>query len=243
LGIDVNENRVTINFNHEKLINTSTETNPTIRQLDKLSVYSVFQRKKHRSKGDGNPLIYAMKGIRGLTIEPIELYKLLPNFYRILEEISREVQPSVIIPVPSSFPFSKTLGVRLSRTESTIICLNDVFQKASNREAIARIDQSAIRNKDINKLNAAIRDLAKYQDMDGDFSMKNVASYLRPAFNPLMIRNIDGIPANTRSITLVDDLLATGTTLKGAASLLKTVLGEDVEINAVCIFSPVKGKL
>ena len=65
-GIDVTfDKEVFVTDKHEKLVDTSIENNPTLitTLVPNVEVYSVFQRKEggKGEKGDGNPLLYALK--------------------------------------------------------------------------------------------------------------------------------------------------------------------------------------
>lgn len=69
-GIDFDPQTKTVSYNpsHEENVDTSIEHNPTkdMSILQNVDVWSIFKRKKGL-RGDGNPLVYALKGEGGWT--------------------------------------------------------------------------------------------------------------------------------------------------------------------------------
>ena len=69
-GIDFDLNTKTVSYNpsHEENVETSIERNPTKDEsiVPNVEVWSIFKRKRGL-RGDGNPLIYALKGEDGWT--------------------------------------------------------------------------------------------------------------------------------------------------------------------------------
>jgi len=249
LGIEVNKGIVTVNDNHENLVDTGLSSNPHINYIDNnYKVYSVFKRKKHKrnkpfnQKGDGTPLIYALKLMHDTSIAKSEIKKLIPNFSIILNLIAKEINPELIISIPSAYGISKIVSSRLSKVSGNHTIVEGVFRKASIQEAIDNVDLRSISSKYENKLNAEIGSLLKGDNLNNNFSLKVIKNQLRPAFNPLIINDTSQIPSKIKAITLVDDLLSTGTTLLGAIKLLKSRY-PNVNVSAVCLLSALKTKL
>ena len=71
-GIDFDPNTKTVSYNpsHEDNVDTSIENNPSMdgNIVSNVEVWSIFKRKKGL-RGDGNPLIYALKGEGGWTFK------------------------------------------------------------------------------------------------------------------------------------------------------------------------------
>lgn len=69
-GIDFDPQTKTVSYNpsHEENVDTSIEHNPTkdMSIIQNVDVWSIFKRKKGL-RGDGNPLVYALKGEGGWT--------------------------------------------------------------------------------------------------------------------------------------------------------------------------------
>lgn len=66
IDFDINDKTVSYNPNHENNVDTSIENNPTndVDLVKNINVWSIFKRKRGEM-GDGNPLIYALKGEKG----------------------------------------------------------------------------------------------------------------------------------------------------------------------------------
>jgi len=244
LGIDVYGNAVTVNFDHERLVDTGLSNKPTVNQLDDTSVYSIFRRKKHKRRphiaaGDGNPFIYALKSMHDITIAKNEIVRLIPNFNTIIQATTELANPEVIIPMPSAHIIADVVAKRVQKESLTSSLVNGLFRKATFGEAIANVDLNAIDSKHINKLNVELGTLKKFKDMEEPFSLKHIKNHYRPAFNPLIINELPEFFGSVNRITLVDDLLATGTTLRGAIKLLRAEL-PNVEINSICLLSALK---
>ena len=97
MGITVDDNKVvTFTSETEQLVNTSLDANPNHHKLNDLIVHSVFKRLYSRQGGDGNPLIYALKGQKGFSISLKECGKFNPNISKILHNLMHEKDYEVI---------------------------------------------------------------------------------------------------------------------------------------------------
>lgn len=78
-GIDIDEKNkmVRINFNHDNGVNTSIKTNPVKYDVNNISIISIFSRLSNKDYQNGNPLIYALKGIKGQKISDYDKKMLL----------------------------------------------------------------------------------------------------------------------------------------------------------------------
>ena len=101
-GIDVDANgNVTMTDKHERLVNTSSADNPTVLHdfIGDIEVWSVFQRKDDEF-GDGNPLLYALKGEGKYNlINRQKLYSRLE--YIVKKFFQRNTNIDITIAVPS----------------------------------------------------------------------------------------------------------------------------------------------
>ena len=82
---------VSFNPSHEKNVDTSYSTNPTIDDsiFPNVKVYSIFKR-KNNSHGDGNPLIYALKNENGWKFKSIsDKIAIESRFNAIAEKFSK----------------------------------------------------------------------------------------------------------------------------------------------------------
>nr|WP_255461733.1 phosphoribosyltransferase family protein [Brucella anthropi] len=178
-----------------------------------------------------------------LTIDFGSIKVLNQNIPPIVRNIINEIIDDfdVIVPMPSSSNLSAILAKRLSRASGRMI-FSDVFAKSTNADAMASItkilDQNprALPKTDAIDVNNAIKRL-KSVDREPFFA-KTVKTRIRKYFKPIVL---NAVPAdfhkNTR-VLLVDDLLATGETLRAAQDIL-CQLGIRDQHSAVTWFSKV----
>ena len=128
-GIDVDINKKIVYFNdsHEDLVDTS-EDNPTMKLINGVNTYSVFKRKESNSFmiKDGNPLVYALKGIKGWSISRKDEDKI---YYRISSIINKIPKADTIITVPSSNPLVNRFSDYLSRTSQAKVLKHCVTKR------------------------------------------------------------------------------------------------------------------
>lgn len=248
MGITVDHNKVvTFTSRTEQLVNTSIDANPNQYKLNDLVVYGIFKRLYSRQGGDGNPLIYALKGQRGYSISLQECGKFNPNLSVILDRLLAEKNYEVILTMPSSHKVVERFATKINRKISTnCILITDIFTKKTFHEVyedLQRLPLTAKHKKDIIALRRSIeRDAQK--DPNKIFSMKEVDTKDRMFICPLkinperieIIRKIRG-----KSVLLVDDLLASGTTLTSAYNLLID-LEISTKIEAICLLGKLGNK-
>ena len=105
-GIDFDYNTMTVSYNayHEDNVDTSVENNPTVYNdiVDNVKVYSIFKRKRGL-KGDGNPLIYALKDEDGWKFRSKKDKDAIDKqFNDIAEKFSKMYQYGPVIVIPST---------------------------------------------------------------------------------------------------------------------------------------------
>lgn len=238
MGIDI-EADGTIRFNgsHERLLNTSTDKNPSIKIVKGLWIQSVFRRVQTSGDvRDGNPFIYALKDKNGYKIDRRELWKFRVNFSAILEKALQEIDVDYVIPMPSGHKVASYLA----------------FQVAKRHGGAPTVIPNALRKRTVGEMLAAyadyVPDTGKYKTREyksqirkwakmpsGTFvSMKEVDSSVRNFFHPLALSG--GVHAfNGKRVLLVDDLLSSGSTLKCAQALVEE--RQAVEVSALCLLS------
>ena len=249
MGITVDKNKnVTFTSLTEQLVNTSIDANPNQHKLNNLVVYSVFKRLYSRQRtGDGNPLIYALKGQRGFSISLKECGKFNPNISIILDHLLLQKDYEVILTMPSSHQVVERFAKKINRRISgKCVLLNDIFTKKTISEVYEDLQLLPINSKykkDIIALSRSIEKDAK-RSPNEIFSMKTVETKHRMFIQPLKI-NPDRIATiqeiRGKSILLVDDLLASGTTLTNANNLLRNLeISERIE--AICLLGKLGNK-
>lgn len=248
MGITVDQNKI-VKFTSqtEQLVNTSIDANPNQYKLNDLVVYGIFKRLYSRQGGDGNPLIYALKGQRGYSISLQECGKFNPNLSIILDRLLAQKNYEVILTMPSSHKVVERFATKINRRISAnCLLITDIFTKKTFHEVyedLQRLPLTPKHKKDIIALRRSIeRDTQR--DPNKIFSMKEVntkdRAFIRPLkINPERIEILQKIQG--KSILLVDDLLASGTTLTSAHNLLKD-LEISEEIEAICLLGKLGNK-
>ena len=250
LGITVDDNKV-VSFTSEteQLVNTSLDANPNYHKLNNsdLIVHSVFKRLYSRQGGDGNPLIYALKGQKGFSITLKECGKFNPNISAILDRLMQKKDYEVILTMPSSHKIVERFAKKINRRASEhCILINNIFTKKTFREVYADLQDLPLTPKYKKDIIALRRSLEKnlHRNPNKVFSMKEVDTKDRMFIRPLKIDStkIDTIQKiKGKSILLVDDLLASGTTLTSAYNLLID-LEISNEIEGVCLLGKLGNK-
>ena len=237
MGIDItDDNQILFNNTHQKLVNTDINSNPTTAIVHNITIHSIYKRVKTRgNEWDGNPLIYALKNQKGYQLSRTELKKFLYGFHYILNKLLEDKKYDLILVLPSSSNVAKGVAKKVSKSLTPNLIVYDIFEKQSVSEVIEKIDISIVTNK--HKLNELKHQLSKLQKMDKSktFSMKNVAPKIRKYFIPLKLESEFDF-TYYKNILIVDDLLATGNSIKSARDI---VLSENdkANIEGLCLFS------
>jgi len=218
VGINVINSAVQLDDTHQKRVNTSLDDNPTHAELDGIPVHYVFTRSKYNyDKGDGNPLIYAMKGLNGYSIVPMYRTKLVDRCAKIVGKMGLE--GDIIVPVPSGNGFCSEVAHIVSDVTGLPVVPPDFIRKKTFDEMYAQygnIPEGLIP-----------AELAEYKSQLKVWSsgsgakfviMKMISPRIRHLFDPFMLSDVDCGIENQRVI-LVDDLLSSGSSLIGASRI------------------------
>lgn len=233
MGIDVCGNRrVSFTDAHQNLVDTRSRSYIAAENLDGLLVYDIFKRRRARGvgKGDGNPLVYALKRMNGYSITSSELVKFLPAFRHNLSTVLTAVSFDVVVFLPSKSSISQGLARRASAF-SNVGVEHDVFGKQRHRVALNSLPTT--NHSDVISLrNILSKNSSKL------ISMKDIPTNLRYLVNPLYMKNnLFFSRFAGKRVLVVDDLLATGSSMRGAASLLLN--GGCASVVGLCLFSSV----
>jgi len=238
MGIDI-EADGTIRFNggHERLLNTSTDKNPSIRIIKGLWIQSVFRRVQTSGDiRDGNPFIYALKDKNGYKIDLRELWKFRKNFLAILEKALLEIDVDYVIPMPSGHRVASYLAFQVAKRHDG---LPTVISHALRKRTVGEMLEAyadTIPNAGKHKTREYKSQIRKWRKMpSGTFvSMKEVDNSVRNFFHPLALSPGVGDLSGKR-VLLVDDLLSTGSTLKCAQALVEEK--DATHVSALCLLS------
>lgn len=224
MGIAVNGKVVIYDPSSKDLVNSRVRDNPILQTMGDLTVYSIFRRVKTKrdNAGDGNPLIYALKGANGYSIDLDSITSFLPEFYAILPKAAPLVMASYVLTIPSSSKVASMFARRVARALAVPLAPFDMSKKL-HRAVCADLDllfrSGAIPKRDRRNLQAIRHDLGR--SLSTTFTMKLVDSSLRRYFSPFVIRHPEQVPQGT-SVLVVDDLLSSGSSLRAARDLLRS---------------------
>lgn len=245
MGLVINGTHVVVDHACKDWLVTEPAGNPTEEWVENLRIWSVFRRRLASAKiqrdrrlkmlGDNCPIIYALKGKQGLTTDLASILLLSRSFRIILDDIvSRETEGyDAVISMPSSHPLSTMVATRFARKFSAPH-LGNVFRKITVEEALTMLDRADIDVSDHKRLAFRIGKQLQSAGFSGAFSLKDVPVGFRHIFTPLKI-NAGALTINASRVLLVDDLLATGTTMITAAELIRQN-SPHASVCGVCLF-------
>lgn len=224
MGININNKKaITFCDSHEKYVNTSINSNPSVSSLKQsyppLLVHSIFKRVHSNDRRDGNPLIYALKNIDYYNISNEELINFKPNFESILDKLknNKKFKGNVILTLPSSSKVVEYFARRVGRKISLNVQY-DAFIKCTNGEVLDNFNHNIVRKQDENDVRGALYTLNK-KNPDLPFQIKNIENNIRFYFQPFKLNLNNNY--NEYGIILIDDILSTGSSLLCAEQLLK----------------------
>ena len=201
-GVDIDYKTKLIKFTnkHEDNVCTSILLNPRVYNFKSIEVISLFKRVENCDNTDGNPLIYALKGIKYKLENKNELYKNLKDIIHKLD-----IDNTVILNVPTS----STLNSEILNIVNDIhkVIIQEPFIKLSGDEILM---ETNFNNFESSEMETFIR----YCNMFGEdeFQMKKIPTKYRYLFNNIKIDNYDG-SLNDKDIIIFDDTISSGTTI------------------------------
>lgn len=248
MGLTIQGNNVLVDHSHTDWLLTRPEENPVTEKAGDLIIYSVFKRKKLSNKqrhnkqqrriGDNCPILYALKGKEALTTNISSIKKLKRSFDSIADKI-KEKEPDgfdMVLPMPSSYNISYITGKRFARCFNTLYSPG-FLRKISVNKAIDILNRATLIHHDKKRLQFLLRLQQKENGKNALFSLKGIPTRFRYIFSPVEISpSADYSGVSPGRILIVDDLLATGTTLISAAQAIQCLFSS-AEIRAACLFS------
>jgi len=237
-GIDFDNETLSVSYNpsHEENVDTSIENNPSKDDtiVPGVSVWSIFKRKKGL-RGDGNPLIYALKGENGWHFRSEEDKNAIERQFDIIAEKFSTIHPiGVTIIIPSGSELNEHIaGIVMSKSKNAEV-INGVICKLTTEEVdriVLEDMNSTFRKHYGEKFNAAYQTLCGYLDeMDekrnGAFSrhlvldkeMRNVLDVTLKLSTDRFAEFANKI--NGQDILIVDDTISRGQTIKEACNIM-----------------------
>lgn len=228
MGLIVTKDKeVCFDPNRELLVNTSLESNPQLRYYNGVPVYSIFRRlhtpsKGKNSSGDGNPLIFALKGIKGYSIIPSEWDKFSINKNLIIEKIiNKNIKFNHILCIPSSNTVVYNTAISIQNCiKGNVTVDNSCFEKKTIFEIYNAFSKTSIPKNLQKPANKVLSDLKKLKDdPQAIFQMKAVDVKIRPYISTLKLSdNFKTFP--NENYIFVEDLISSGSTINSAIECL-----------------------
>lgn len=244
MGIDVINKEVFFSEEHQRLLDTSCVQLPWIDEVhfkdNKLKVYSLFKRRKakrNQNIGDGNPLIYALKKQKGYTVACKEVERMMPFFEHNLDVCIKSIEFNCIIASPSSHGLVVFLVKKILSKTAGVVSYKRVFNKVTNGAVIQQINgillESNLTGKDKRYYTSLLNKLKQFPN--NYFSMKEVSPKYRNGIEVYSFNEkFNSEALRGKNILIVDDLLATGTSLLSVNRLLSQSGANSVV--GLCIF-------
>lgn len=236
-GIDFDNETLTVSYNplHEDNVETSIVTNPTVDKdiVNGIEVWSIFKR-KIGLRGDGNPLIYALKNEGGWHFKTEEDKKAVFNqINKIVEKFVSLHNAPITVVIPSGNELNNIIADIVKTKNNTTTILKGVIVKMTTEEVddIVLNKDSEFRKYYGKNFNAAYHQLTKYFDtMDekrnGTFSRHFVKDKeMRNVLNKTLKLSTDKYAEfankiNGNDIILIDDTISRGQTIIEACRII-----------------------
>ena len=238
-GIDFayDTREVSYNPSHENNVDTSIEHNPSVDEtiVNGIRVWSIFQRKRGL-RGDGNPLIYALKGENGWHFRSDGDYQMvMQQFDKIATKFAQLYNVGVTILVPSGSELNNHIAsVITSKSKNAKIIYGVICKITTEEIADIALDHESEFFKYYNakgNFNAAYIQLGRYlDDMDtqrhGTFSrhmvkdpeMRNVLNYTLKVSSNKYAEYANDI--NDQNILIIDDTISRGQTIQEVCRIM-----------------------
>jgi len=212
---------VSFDDSHQLRVDTSLETNPRREKIGGIDVTHIFRRNRTGDLDrDGNPLIYALKGMRSYSISDTEKAQFIDRATELCRSIDY-IDADVIVAVPSS----KSFCAEFSQTVSTALGI-EIFDepflvKSTIGDALQRAKQSKSVIKNRNTKRSYNKQMATWEKMGPNHfvSMKEIDTKIRGYFQPFALSHVPECLIGKR-VLLVDDLMSSGTSMRTCSNLL-----------------------
>ncbi|WP_173931673.1 phosphoribosyltransferase family protein [Chelativorans sp. Marseille-P2723] len=222
MGLNISATKfVAFDDTHQRRVDTSLN-NPTSETVGGIAVRHIFRRNKTGDKDrDGNPLIYALKGMHGYQIMPMYRKQFMNRARQIIESFAEELEADYIMPLPSSYDFCREVAELICEITEKEYLDPNFIRKRTVQEML---DQYGLEVP--NGLNSRAKisykaQLASWRRAKPAqyVSMKEIVNPIRHCFNPLTLNGPVPDIVGKRLI-IVDDLMSTGASLTSAVNVL-----------------------
>lgn len=236
-GIDFDPNTKTVSYNpsHEENVDTSIEHNPTMdgNIVPNVQVWSIFKRKRGL-RGDGNPLVYALKGEGGWTFRnERDRIAIERQFDAIATKFASMYPVGVTILMPSGSELNMHIAdVVMSKSRNAEL-IEGVICKLTTEEVddIVLDFNSKFREFYKDEFNSKYYELGRYLDLmdkerNGYFSRHLVKNnQMRDVLDSTLKLSNDRFAEfankiNGQDVLIIDDTISRGQTIKEACQIM-----------------------
>jgi len=224
------------------MVDTSIEGNPTEGLIDGLRMQYVLRRKTTKQhRGDGNPLIYALKEMKGYRMQPMYRRMLDAKVGEILFAVVEGLDVDALIDMPSSKPLCAEFAAQVSEVSGLPLLRSTFLRKRTVGEVLDGIDAEFpvfTKHRDERSFKQEVGKLRR-APRESDFQMKEVQIAMRRFFQPFAMAGDLPTLAGQR-IALIDDLLSSGTSIASVAACLRDQGA--IVAQGVCLLSDLKAR-
>lgn len=238
IDIDYQNNIVSYNPSHERNVDTSIANNPTHSSgiANGVTVWSIFKRRKGL-RGDGNPLIYALKGENGWRFRSEEDERaVFQQFDTIATKFGMLYPIGVTIVIPSGSDLNERIAALIASKSPNAQVISGAVIKITTEEVF---DTVMMPNSEFKrfyntkeKFERAFRELQAYLDdmdreRDGMFSRHLVKnSQMRNVLNRTMKASPSSAAVyakliNGEDVLIIDDTVSRGQTIREACEIIQ----------------------
>jgi phosphoribosylpyrophosphate synthetase len=214
-GIEVDLNNKIVKFTdeNEDYVDTSLN-NPSV--SDK--AISIFKRKKDITKlvSDGNPLVYALKGIKGWSIPQEDVNNLWERIDDVLNKIPNEFD--VVVMPESNSGLVSLFAEHVSKRFNDLEILRECLLKRTLEEVIDDINWVDFNEDERNQITDAFKKMNIY------FESKYFPKQLADRFEASIYKTSKDSKAlniMNKRVLMLDDVVSSGMTLSHCANVLK----------------------
>ena len=236
-GIDFDPHTKTVSYNpsHEKNVDTSIEHNPTMDGdiVPNVQVWSIFKRKRGL-RGDGNPLVYALKGEGGWTFrDESDRNAIEKQFDAIATKFATMYPVGVTILMPSGSELNMHIAdVVMSKSRNAEL-IKGVICKLTTEEVddIVLDFNSKFRDFYKDEFNSKYYELGRYLDLmdkerNGYFSRHLIKNnQMRDVLDSTLKLSDDRFAEfankiNGQDVLIIDDTISRGQSIKEACQIM-----------------------
>lgn len=236
-GIDFDPHTKTVSYNpsHEENVDTSIEYNPTMdgNIVPNVQVWSIFKRKRGL-RGDGNPLVYALKGEGGWTFrDESDRNAIEKQFDAIATKFATMYPVGVTILMPSGSELNMHIAdVVMSKSRNAEL-IKGVICKLTTEEVddIVLDFNSKFREFYKDEFNSKYYELGRYLDLmdmerNGYFSRHLIKNnQMRDVLDSTLKLSDDRFAEfankiNNQDVLIIDDTISRGQSIKEACHIM-----------------------